>query len=445
MEKLSLKEKIGYGLGDTATNLTFRTITVFLTFFYTDVFGISAATIATLFLIVRLWDACNDLIMGIIADRTNTRWGKFRPWILWMALPFGILTLLTFITPDFSYVGKVIYAYVTYMLLMMIFTASNIPYSALSGVMTSDPVERTSLSSYRFVGAFVGALVAQGLNIPLTEFFGKGDQVKGYQWTIGVFAFISVILFVITFLTTKERVYPPKEQKNSLKNDLKELMGNKPWIIIFFVGVLFVSFSSLRQGVTLYYFKYYINNTNLATGFMVAGLVAAMIGAGITNLFARKIGKQKLFIITMLVAGVGAFLLYFVKPDQLVIIYALNIIIEFVGGIMPVLFFAMLADSADYSEWKFQRRSTGIIFSAGTFAMKTGIMVAGAGTGWLLSYFGYVANIEQAANTMIGIRLIFSIFPAALILIAGGVMWFYPISESKLTEIQQKLNERRKS
>jgi len=178
---------------------------------------------------------------------------------------------------------------------------------------------------------------------------------------------------------------------------------------------------------------------------MVAGLVAAMIGAGITNLFARKIGKQKLFIITMLVAGVGAFLLYFVKPDQLVIIYALNIIIEFVGGIMPVLFFAMLADSADYSEWKFQRRSTGIIFSAGTFAMKTGIMVAGAGTGWLLSYFGYVANIEQAANTMIGIRLIFSIFPAALILIAGGVMWFYPISESKLTEIQQKLNERRKS
>jgi len=444
MEKLSIKEKIGYGLGDTATNLTFRTITVFLTFFYTDVFGISAATIATLFLIVRLWDACNDLIMGIIADRTNTRWGKFRPWILWMALPFGILTLLTFITPDFSYVGKVIYAYVTYMLLMMVFTASNMPYSALSGVMTSDPVERTSLSSYRFVGAFVGALLAQGLNIPLTEFFGKGDQVKGYQWTIAVFAAISVILFVITFLTTKERVYPPKEQKNSLKSDLRELMANKPWVIIFFIGVLFVTFSSLRQGITLYYFKYYLKNTSLATGFMVAGLIAAMIGAGITNVFAKKIGKQKLFIITMLIAGIGAFVLYFVKTDQLAIIYALNISIEFVGGLMPVLFFAMLADSADYAEWKFQRRSTGIIFSAGTFAIKTGIMVAGAGIGWLLSYFGYVANVEQTANTMIGIRLLFSILPAVLILIAVGVIWFYPITESKLTEIQLELQKRRK-
>ncbi len=443
MQKLSVKEKIGYGLGDTATNLTYRTIMVFLSFFYTDVFGLSAGVVATLFLVSRLWDAVNDPLMGIIADRTHTRWGQFRPWILWSAIPFGLLTFLTFSTPDFGPTGKIIYAYATYILLMMVFTVSNIPYSALSGVMTSDPNERTSLSTFRFVFAFLGALLAQGLNIPLTKFFGQGDQVKGYQWTISIFAVISIILFVITFLSTKERIHPPKAQQGLLKNDVKNLLKNKPWVILFIIGILFVTFSALRQGATLYYFKYFIGDTSTATSFMVTGLIAAMIGAAITNQLSLKIGKKKLFISSTILAGISSTLFFFLQPESRIAIYSLNIIIEFFGGPMPVLFFAMLADSADYSEWVNNRRSTGIIFSAGTFAIKTGGMIAGAGTGFLLSIFGYAANAEQSSTSILGIKLLMSIIPAVIILVGTIFTFIYPLNEQTLLKIESDLAERR--
>ena len=444
MERLPLKEKIGYALGDTASNLTFRTVMVFLTYYYTDVYGINPATVGTIFLVTRLWDAVNDLMMGALADRTNTRWGKFRPWILWTALPFGILTSVTFMAPDLSPTGKVIYALITYNLLMMVYTASNIPYSALSGVMTGDSLERTSLSSFRFMGAFLGGLLVQGLNLPLVRYFGGGNEVKGYQYTIALFGAVATILLVVTFLTTKERVQPPPGQKTPLRKDLADLVHNRPWLITFAAGVFFVGASVLRQGVTIHYFKWYIGDRDLATFFMVLGLLAAITGAALTRYLTGLLGKKTLFLLVLFITVVASSLLYLVTPSNRILLYALNIIIEFANGPMPVLFFAMLGDSADYSEWKNGRRSTGIIFSAGTFAIKTGVMIAGTAIGWLLALFGYDAGAAaQSPESLWGIRFLLSALPASLMLVAGVAVYLYPLNERVVAEIERDLALRR--
>lgn len=442
MEKLSIKEKVGYGLGDTAANLVWRTLMVFLPFFYTDVFGISAAAVGTLLLVCRFWDGITDFLMGLLADRTNTRWGKFRPWILWTAFPFGILTVLTFTTPDLSYTGKLIYAYITYSGLVIVYTANNVPYSALTGVMTSDPLERTSLSSYRFFFAFLGGLITQGLNIYLVSFFGKGDDVLGYKYTMTLFAVISIILFLVTFLTTKERVKVPVKQNTSMKQDFRDLMKNKPWIIIFFVGFLFVTMSTLKMGAIMFYFKYYVGNVGLAAWFMILGSLAAMLGAALTKKFTLLFGKQNTIYYCFILAMVTSGLLFFAKPENIVIIFVLSLLTEFSAGPIITLFFAMLADTADYSEWKNKRRATGLVFSAGTLAIKLGSGIAGAMTGWMLMLFGYTANVTQSAETLFGIRLLISVLPAITAILAIVVFRFYKIDEQLIERIQQDLKNR---
>lgn len=269
--KLSLKEKIGYSLGDTASHFVWDMVGFWILIFYTDTFGISAAAAGTIMLIARFWDMISDPIMGIIADRTQTRWGKFRPYILWMAIPYSVLAVLTFTTPDFGETGKVIYAGVTYFLLMTVFTAINLPYSSLGAVMTGDSVERISLNSYRFIFAFIGQLIVSGTALTLALYFGNGDKASGFQYTLLLFATISMILFFITFATTKERIQPSKEQKESLKEDFKNLLKNKPWIILFFVGIIsFIMFAVQNLSVA-YYFKYYIGNEENVQLFNVVG------------------------------------------------------------------------------------------------------------------------------------------------------------------------------
>jgi GPH family glycoside/pentoside/hexuronide:cation symporter len=443
-ERLSITEKIGYGLGDTATNLVWRTLMVFLPIFYTDVFGISAAAVGTLLLICRYWDGITDFVMGLIADRTTTRWGKFRPWILWTALPFGVMTVLTFTTFDLSYTEKLIYAYVTYSGLIVVFTANNVPYSALTGVLTADPGERTALSSYRFFFAFFGGLITQGLNISLVSYFGQGDDVRGYTYTMTLFAAISVVLFLITFRTTTERVTPPPEQHTPFKQDLADLLKNGPWVVLFFLGIFFVTFTTLKQGVTMFYFKYFVNDTGLAAAFMIAGLLAAMAGAALTRQFTRLFGKRGTVQSCFLLALVTSGLLYFAEPSDTGMIFILGSLTEFSTGPIVTLFFAMLADAADYSEWKNGRRATALVFSAGTLSIKFGTGIAGALTGWLLTMFGYVANVAQSEESLLGIRLLISVIPAIAALLAIAVFRFYSIDERLLERIEMDLSVRKK-
>jgi GPH family glycoside/pentoside/hexuronide:cation symporter len=442
-QKLPLIEKIGYGLGDTATNLVWRTLMVFLPIFYTDVFGLSAAAVGTLLLVCRYWDGITDFVMGLIADRTKTRWGKFRPWILWTAIPFGIITVLTFTTPSLGPGGKLGYAYITYSLLILVFTANNIPYSALTGVMSSDPQERTSLSSFRFVFAFLGGLITQGLNIYLVGFFGKGDDVAGYRLTMTLFAVISVLLFFTTFLTIRERVQPPVQQRTSIRKDARDLFNNQPWLVLFFLGIFFVTFTSLKQGVTMYYFKYFIGNANLAASFMIAGLLAAMIGAALTQKLTAQFGKNRVLKASLFVALVTSAALYFPGAKNLPAVFIFSSLTEFSTGPIVALFFAMLADAADYSEWKNARRATGLVFSAGSVSLKFGTGVAGALIGWLLNAFGYVPNAAQSVAALQGIRLLISVIPAIAVCLMIAVFHFYRLDEALLKRIQTELQGRR--
>ncbi len=442
-QKLSFREKVGYGLGDTATNLVWRTLMVFLPIFYTDVFGITAAAVGTLLLVVRILDGVTDFGMGLIADRTNTRWGKFRPWVLWMAVPFGVMTVLTFTTFDLSYAAKLIYAYVTYIGLILVFTASNVPYSALTGVLSGDPVERTSVSSYRFFFAFLGGVLVQGLNIYLVAFFGQGDDVEGYKYTMMFFAGLAVILFVITFLSTTERVQPPPRQRTSLKQDFKDLFTNRAWVVLFFIGVIFVTFTTLKQGVTLYYFKYFVGDVELAASFMVIGTATAMISAALTRRMSVWFGKRRLFTYSFLLGVVSSGLLYFAGPGDIAMIYLLGLLMEFCTGPIVALFFAMLGDAADYSEWNNHRRATGLVYSAGTLAIKFGGGIAGALTGWLLNVFGYQPNVEQTAQALEGIKLLISVVPAFVALLGIVTLRFYPIDDELLRRIQVELTHRK--
>ncbi len=443
MEKLSVLEKTGYGLGDTASNLVWRTLMVFLPIFYTDVFGITAAAVGTLLLTCRFLDGITDFIMGIIADRTNTRWGKFRPWILWTALPFGIFAVLTFTTPNLGPSGKLIYAYVTYIGLILVYTANNVPYSALMGVMSPNPVDRTSLSSYRFFFAFLGALIVQGFSIYLVKFFGHGNQMLGYKYTMMLFAAMSVVFFLITFFTTHERVKPIKDQHTALKDDLRDLFKNGPWIVLFFVGVFFVSMTTLKQGSTMFYFKYYLGRVNLATSFMVINVIAAMIGAALTGYFTHVLGKRGTMKASLLLALISSALLFFAGTQNITAIFILGTLMEFSTGPGITLFFAMLADTADYSEWKNNRRATGLVFSAGTLSIKFGSGVAGAMIGGILAFFGYVANVTQSPHALLGIRLLMSFLPAAAALLAFGVFSFYTIDDKLLLKIKKDLDRRR--
>ncbi|HQV33033.1 MAG TPA: glycoside-pentoside-hexuronide (GPH):cation symporter, partial [Calditrichia bacterium] len=305
-DRLSLKEKIGYSFGDTASNLYFQVFILFLLYFYTDVFGIPAAAVGTMFLITRIWDAINDPIMGIIADRTETRWGKFRPYIIGFAVPFAIVGVLTFITPDFDLTGKLIYAYITYTLLMMLYTAVNVPYSSLMAVLTPNSMERTEISSFRFVGAFVGQLIVQYSTLRLVGYFGGGNEADGWPWAMGILSGLACLLFAITFATTKERVKPPKSAPNSFNIDLKDLAGNFPWLLIAGATVFQLIFIVVRSSSIVYYFKYFVldQQFNLlgmqvdlpfdtfASWFMISGSVATIIGAILTKWFAKRLDKK---------------------------------------------------------------------------------------------------------------------------------------------------------
>jgi GPH family glycoside/pentoside/hexuronide:cation symporter len=527
-EKLRLKEKIGYALGDGAANIAWRGVATFLFIFYTDVFGLNPAVVGLLMLIARSGDGIIDIIMGIICDRTNSKYGKFRPWILWTAIPLGITLSLLFTSPSLSPTGKIVYAYVTYLLFFVIYTANNIPYGALMAVITGDNKERTILGSYRMVGAFSGGMLVQGALLFLVSYFGninpsidvkqldskkyevivsaphdvknvniktkdgialfswadttiadsinvptQGksfsmeadkkysflvageenleakeisiiDQKEGYSKSIYLLSIFLSLFLMITFASTKERVQPPKEQETSLWKDLKDLVRNRPWIILLLIGLLFNIYNSIKQGITVIYFTHYLHNQLLAASYMVGLMLASIAGAMVTGPLGKRYGKRNLFISALIFSGIVNALLVFCSPSNITGIFTIGIISEFGAAIFPTLFFAMLGDAADYSEYKNGRRATGLVYSAGSFATKFGGGIAGAIIGFVLAAFHYNGMNEVSIQGAVpGIIMLMSWIPNIIAIIAAGVMFFYPLNQKKMDNINEELNNRR--
>jgi GPH family glycoside/pentoside/hexuronide:cation symporter len=453
--KLPLREKISFGLGDFASSMFWKLFSMFLLFFYTDVFGISAAAAGTMFLVTRIWDATNDPIMGVICDRTTTRWGKFRPYLLYIAIPFGIIGVLTFTTPDLSSTGKLVYAYITYTLMMMVYTAINVPYSSLMGVMSSDGGERTSLASWRFIGAFSGGLFVTATANSLVEYFSTtGTVQEAYQSTIMIYAVVAAVLFLLTFAGTRERIIPSKEQSGSLKEDLKDLIKNKPWFIMLGANISTLIFISLRDGSILYYFKYFVGDqtvnllftevdlstTALSSLYMSIWLGTNILGVLLAKPLAAKFGKKNTFIISALTSAAFSFIFFFIGPNQVLAIFGLNILLGISSGIVLPLGWSMYADIADYSEWKTGRRATGLVFSSSSMSQKFGWTIGGALSGWLLSAFGFEANVEQSETALLGIRLMISVIAGCGALMAFLFIRTYKLDEELMLKVKNDLD-----
>lgn len=442
--KLSVREKIGYGLGDAASNLVWATLMSFMMFYYTDVFGIGAVAVGALFLFARVSDGLMDFTMGAIADRTVTRWGKFRPYLLWMCLPLALVTVLTFTVPDFNPTGKLVYAWVTYNLLMVAYTAINIPYSALSGVMTDDPLERTSLNSYRMVLAQCGGFIVNGATLPLVRYFGNGNQAQGFQMTAALFGVIAVCLFLATFAVTRERIQPEPTQQTRFFEDLGTLFSNRHWIVMFFAGMFALAFIIVRAGSLLYYTKYVLGlNEGKVTTFLILGNIGLIFGAIITRFWVAAMGKKNTIIAAQGIMGITAILGYWLPPQMVSSVFILQVLHSVGGGLNAVLFFAMIADTADYSEWKYGVRTTGIVFSATTCAQKVGMGVGSAFAGLLLTRFGYIANQAQTAEASHGILLLVSLIPGCGFLLVAALFSRYGLTESVCKTIREDMAARR--
>jgi GPH family glycoside/pentoside/hexuronide:cation symporter len=450
--KLSVKEKIGYGLGDTASNFVFHIVNAFLITYYTDVMGLNPLAVGTLYLVARVWDAISDPLMGGIADRTKTRFGRYRPYLLWIAIPYGLIGYLTFLGPDLDPTGTLIFAYVTYIALMTVYTAINVPYSALMGTITSDPDERTSLSKYRFAGAFSAQVIIGFALFPMLAKFGGRNSPDAWRIAIGVFAILATILFLYTFATTRERIAPAKEERQGFKKDFAFLGKNRPLIVMLVVAFITLTFSGLRWGITYPYLKYIANYSSDAyllgldriSIFYGTAPIALLVGILLTQPLKKRFGKRNALIGMTMLNAFSVIAFYFVPASNFEAIFWLNIFSAFVAGPMPVLVWAIYTDVVDYGEWKFGRRITALTFSAAMFVQKVGLAVGGSMVGVLLSYYGYVANVEQSETSSHGILLMFSVIPGVLTILSGIALFWYKLDDDQVDKIAVELEARRK-
>lgn len=461
IQKLDLREKAAYGFGDFASSMFWKLFSVYLLYFYTDIVGIAAATVGTMFLITRIWDTALDPIIGIISDKTDTKWGKFRPYLLWMAIPFAVIGVLTFTAPDLKDDGKILYAYLTYTLMMMAYSAINVPYASLMGVMTADIKERTSLATFRFIFAFAGSILVLATTEPLVEMLSGSeigtDLKSGWQFTIAIFAAIAGLLFYLTFAWTNERIHPPKDQKSSLMEDLMNLAKNSQWFILLGAGVCTLVFNSLRDGSAIYYFKYYYKAQtafqlpltdiaiNYSTLYLVLGQAANIIGVVLAKPVSDSIGKKNTFLYAIVLAGILSVIFNGFGPDDFWLVFGFQFLISICAGSVFPLLWSMYADIADHSEWQTGRRATGLIFSSSSMSQKLGWTLGGAITGWLLAYWGFQANAEQTSEAQIGIRLMMSIIPAAGAFLSAAFILFYKLSDRMMLTVNDDLSKRRLS
>ena len=443
--RLSFKEKFGYSLGDMAANFVFQFMIALQLDYYTHTFGLTPAQAGTLFLVVGLGAAAINPIMGLIADRTTTRWGKFRPWLLWTAVPFGIIGILTFTTPNISPGAKLIYAWVTYTLLRVVYIVNNVPYASLTAVMTQDPDERTSISSYRQIAANSAGFIIASLAIPMVTFFGHGNDARGYQLTMGLLSVVSVIFFIITFLVTKERIQPDPQQKSSLSQSLSDLFQNRPWVVLFLVTLFYFAAILVRGNVMPSYFRYVVGDVKLYAWFNGFGLAALLLGVAFSTAVSVRVGKRELFIASMILTGVFSTLLLVLSPTATVLIIGTEVLRQFSFGLSGPILWAMMGDVADYGEWKTGRRASGTVTAAVVFALWAGLALGGAIAGWLLSGYGVISGAAvQTEHARSGILLTASVYAGVTFLAAAACLFFYPLSRELTRSIANDLTERRK-
>jgi glycoside/pentoside/hexuronide:cation symporter, GPH family len=482
--KLSVLEKVGYSLGDLAANLLFQTLMTFLAFYYTDIYGIEPAAAATVMFIGGMFGAFFTPVMGLIADRTNTRWGKFRPWLLWTAVPFGAAAMLMFSDPKFTGDAKVYFALATYILFLIIYAANNLPYAALSGVLTGNMAQRNSLSSYRFVAVLVAQFAIQVFLLPMVLILGEGDRAKGFQDVMIIFSVVGTLCFLIAFFTTKERILPIVEARNSIGQDLSDLVRNIPWLVILFVTVMVFIGLAVRSGTIVYYFENYLDVQAMAaflqaigfngliaslnqmwTGmglnkfpwpedpatsamslFNACGVSCMILGIGLSKPLSDRFGKRNVYGITLFVATCLIALFYAFSSTSIGYHFLAQIFQGFIYGITIPILWAMIADVADYAEWKNNRRATAIVFSAMILGLKAGLTVGGTLVGALLSNFNYNAQLDvQAEETLAGIKLMMSIYGAIPFFLAAFSMAFYMINKSMEERLEADLKARRAS
>jgi GPH family glycoside/pentoside/hexuronide:cation symporter len=467
-EKLSMREKFSYGFGDLASCLYWQTISTYLLIFYTDIFGITALAAGAMLGLSRFSDAFFDPVIGMLSDRTKSRWGKFRPFLLWGCVPMAIAGFLTFTVPDFGEKGKLVWAYLTFNALMLIYTTVNIPYTAMLGVISPNPNERTALSSIKFVGAFAGGIIVSATLLPMAKvggWLGATTVQHGWQMAFVIYGVASIIFFLIVFFNTKERVLPPKAQKTTFGKDLGDLVTNRPWVVLLVSTITFILFVALRGNVTAHYFKYYVGSQtltlpsflpkaiagtqvwgweSLVSAFNTSNQVLSLLGVMMVPFVARIVGRKLAFILMFIVAILSTASFYVLRPDQLLLIYGINAIGSLTGGPLSALLWAMFADTADYAEWKTGRRATGLIFSASIFATKQGWGISGGFTLILMSTLGFVANQAQTPGSLHGLVELMSVFPAALGILSLLIVTFlYPLNEKKMSEIAAVLKVRR--
>jgi glycoside/pentoside/hexuronide:cation symporter, GPH family len=484
-QKLAVREKVGYACGDIATNFFFQSMILYQTRFYTDTVGLSAVAVGSMFLVLRLADAFLDPVIGALADRTQTRWGKFRPWILGTAVPFGLIFWLVYVTPDFGPQGRLVYAYITYSLVMMLYSANNTPYAALMGVMTPNVSERNNVARYRFVGALIGQFVIQALPLPLVAKLGGGDSARGWALTMAIFGSVIVLLNIVTFATTRERVQPDPRQKSSIRADLKNVVTCGPWLAMFVLTLLVFTMLVLRGSSSNYFFAYYLDQESIraflstlglagsadpVTGgrsildalgllvspdgsnaaavglslFFVMGSLVQIAGIMVSKPLADRFGNKAVFIAGMAFTMVATLLVFSVGPTQVGLMFALTILWAIGWGPTVPLLWVMIADVADYSEWKTYRRATGFMFAGILFALKAGLSLGGALSAWVIDAFGYVPNAVQTESALLGIRLGASVFPAIAMAIALVCLASYKIGKNLNLKIQDELAARRK-
>ena len=445
IQKLSVGEKAGYALGDMAANFVFQALLALQLDYYTRIFGLSAAQAGTLFLVVGLGAACFNPVMGVIADRTKSRWGKFRPWLLWSAVPFGVVSILTFTTPQLNAGAKIVYAWTTYILLRVIYTVNNVPYASLTAVMTQDPDERTSISSYRQIAANSAGFIVQSLAVPMVAFLGRGNDARGYQLTMGFLSLLSVAFFVITFFATKERIQPDPRQQTSLGQDLSDLFHSRPWVVLFLVTLFYFTALLVRGNVMLPYFRFVAGDATLFSWFNGFGLASLLAGVACSTAVSVRAGKRQLFVASMALSGIFAMVLYVIPPHSTSVIIAVEAIRQFSFGLSGPILWAMMGDVADYGEWKTKRRATGTVTSGIVFALWAGLALGGAIAGWLLAAYGLESTAAlQTAEAQHGIVLTASLYAGLFFFATAACLLFYPLSREKTQSIANDLIERRK-